>query len=128
MRDLDLILADIEVRLLESSGEAVNRTRLNYQRLSEAKVSRSELDEILADHQLWLDSDGRRGKQADLRGASLQKADLRRADLQEVDLRRADLRGANLQKAYLRSVRLYGANLQGANLSGADLTGAKMPE
>ena len=41
-----------------------------------ARMTKNELDNVLADHRLWLDRDG--GKRADLR-----LADLRGADLQE---------------------------------------------
>jgi hypothetical protein len=74
-------------------------------------MNQEELDQILTDHRLWLSTDGKLGKRADLR-----RADLCRADLQEVDLRWADLFKANLRGANLR-----GANLTDANLSDTDL-------
>ena len=39
----------------------------------------SELSEILRLHKLWLETDGREGERADLRGADLSGADLREA-------------------------------------------------
>jgi uncharacterized protein YjbI with pentapeptide repeats len=91
--------------------------------------SPTELTAILADHKLWLYTNG--GKRADLRGADLRganlyDADLRRADLRGADLRDADLRGANLRDADLRGANLYGANLYGANLYGANLRRADL--
>ena len=75
-----------------------------------------ELKAILKEHELWLQS---RGKRADLR-----KADLRKADLRGADLRKADLRGAYLQGAYLQGANLRRAHLQDAHLQGAFLTSA----
>ena len=80
-------------------------------------MDNEELKQILAEHKLWLNSEG--GKRAYLQGA-----DLRRADLRGADLRGADLQGADLQRADLQ-----GAYLQGAYLRGADLRDAKnIPE
>ena len=66
-----------------------------------------ELKAILKEHELWLQS---RGKRADLRKA---------------DLRGAYLQGAYLQDAHLQDAYLQGAYLQGANLTAAHLQGAK---
>lgn len=40
-----------------------------------------QLKKVLDDHQLWLETEGKEGKQADLSGADLSGADLRGADL-----------------------------------------------
>ena len=68
----------------------------------------SELNQVLDQHQLWLETNGVQGQRANLEGANLQGA---------------DLTGANLVGAYLG-----GASLGGANLQGADLTGAILPD
>ena len=98
--------------------------------------TKKELKEILAQHVLWLDSDGEQGRRAylnraDLNGADLggailfeaelTRANLTRADLSGADLRDADLRGANLGGADLREANLNGADLRGTNLDGAEL-------
>jgi len=67
------------------------------------------LTEILQQHALWLQTNGREGARADLIGASLREARLSGADLSRADLSGADLIGANLR----------GADLRGADLSGA---------
>jgi len=90
-------------------------------------LKQSELKVILQDHRLWLESDRKRGKRANLqdanlRGANLWYANLRGANLWGADLRRADLRYANLRDANLRDANLRGANLQDANLAGAKFT------
>ena len=51
------------------------------------------LQQILKDHKLWLDSDGGEGSFADL-----SRADLRGADLRGADLRHADLSDASLEE------------------------------
>jgi len=68
-----------------------------------------ELKQILADHLLWRQSYGEKGKRANLAWAYLAGA---------------YLDGANLAGAYLDGAYLDGANLAGANLAGAYLDGA----
>ena len=89
------------------------------------KITREELDQILQQHQLWLDSDGANGKRADLRHADLCRADLRHANLRHANLRHANLRGANLGGAKLHSANLQDANLCFAYLRGGDLRRAR---
>ena len=84
------------------------------------EVSEEELQQILAAHKTWLETDGQEGKQAFLDLADLQGADLFRANL-----RGADLPSANLQAAYLRSANLPEANFPRANLESANLPKAK---
>ena len=95
------------------------------------RLTQEELDSILADHKLWLETECTKGKRADLRGAKLDGANLREADLRGAkldgaNLREADLHGAKLDGANLREADLRGAKLDGANLREADLRGAKL--
>ena len=100
------------------------------------KISDDELNEILANHKLWIDSKSKYGNHANLcdadlsganlRGADLNGANLHRADLHRADLRDADLNGANLRGANLCGAILYRANLNGADLNGANLRGADL--
>jgi hypothetical protein len=102
------------------------------------KIKEEELKTILEQHTLWLDSNKKDGKRADLTWANLTDADLTGADLSGADLRCANLRGANLTGADLRRadltctnltcVNLYGADLTRADLSGADLTRADLTD
>jgi uncharacterized protein YjbI with pentapeptide repeats len=99
------------------------------------QITKPKLDQILKQHQLWLESDGHEGARArledadlqgsDLRGADLQAANLRRADLRRADLRDVDLRGADLQGSDLREADLREADLEGAGPWDADLRGAQ---
>src|SRR5271166_3690803 len=73
--------------------------------------SRADLDEILKQHRLWVESEGKSGTRADLSGANLSGALLSGANLSDAYLPRADLSGAYLPLA----------DLSGAEVSGADL-------
>ncbi len=85
------------------------------------EVSEDELKQILAAHEMWLETGGEKGKRADLSHANLQEAELVGAKLQGANLQGANLLEANLQGAYL-----FGANLQGANLTVANLIFANL--
>ena len=90
------------------------------------KITREELDQILQQHQLWLDSNCAKGKRAKLQGAGLQRANLQGANLRNTRLSSINLHGANLHFADLQSASLCYANLQGANLGGANLSNADL--
>ena len=93
-------------------------------------MKQSELKAILEDHKLWIQSDYKQGKRANLQGvhlasANLQDVILRGANLQGADLRGANLPYADLRCAHLLDVDLEDADLESAYLRGAYLTGAK---
>ena len=88
----------------------------------------SVLKEILDQHKLWIETKGKQGKCADLRGANLHGANLNGADLTGANLENAYLWGADLRYANLTDANLYRANLGGADLKGADLTGAYLSD
>jgi Pentapeptide repeats (8 copies) len=95
--------------------------------------SRADLDKILAQHKLWLESGGTSGAQedlarADLRNARLGGALLAGANLSGAVLYDADLGAANLSGADLSDASLTGARLSEANLNGADLRGAEIAD
>lgn len=85
----------------------------------------------MQEHQLWVLSNGKNGRKADLSGANLtgknlRDANLKRADLSGADLSKADLSGANLRGADLTDSNLTKANLTTAILKNADLTRARL--
>jgi uncharacterized protein YjbI with pentapeptide repeats len=89
------------------------------------------LQEVVAAHTKWLESEGREGKRAELKKALLQEADLHGANLQDADLEGAklavaDLMGANLRRANLRDADLWMADMKDTNLQGAELQGANL--
>ena len=95
-----------------------------------------DIKKVLEQHKIWIDSQCKDGKQADLKQANLRVADLRKvnlsnanlrfATLREGDLRYANLKEANLSCADLISVNLLGADLNNANLISANLSGADL--
>lgn len=105
-----------------------------------------EINEILAQHKLWIESNCQKGAQANFRNTNLRYNDFRDktligadfsyADLEGVCMTRADLyhsrfeatflKGANLVNANLRSANLQHANLAEANLQGASLCFANL--
>jgi uncharacterized protein YjbI with pentapeptide repeats len=92
------------------------------------------LEEKLASHKEWVDTQGISGLKADLSraemegaelvGVNLRFADFHDANLKGADLLLADLRDACLMRSNLEEACLVGANLEGANLEGADLESA----
>lgn len=93
--------------------------------------NREHLQEVLIQHEIWMNSvlnprEEISGGRANLRGADLQGYDLIAVNLSCADLRGANLMGANLTKANLSNTWLQDTNLQGANLTGAKLKKAKL--
>ena len=92
------------------------------------KITEEELKEILEQHKLWLDSNEKEGKCADLTDADLTWADLTGANLTSADLRGSNLNFANLRRADLTSADLSHTNLTSVDLSGAVLTDADLTD
>ena len=88
-------------------------------------MKKEELNRILDDHKLWVESKGKKGKRAYLKGADLYSADLYNANLYYANLACANLESADLESADLGGAYLVGANLKDADLEGANLIGAK---
>jgi hypothetical protein len=84
-------------------------------------MEKTQLDEIIAKHKLWLGNQVG-GVRADLSRANLSFANLSRADLSRANLSRANLSFANLSFADLSFADLSDANLSDANLSDANLS------
>lgn len=99
-----------------------------------ARPAKIELEVLLEMHREWVQSGGRKGRQADisrlnLEGADLTDTNLRNARLNDTvlkgaDLLLSDLEGASLMQANLEGANLLGARLREANLQGANLKGA----
>ena len=85
------------------------------------KITEEELKTILEQHNLWLDSDGEKGKRA-----NLTDMDLSYMDLSIMNLTRVDFTNANLSHANLRCANLYRAILRRADLTRADLTNVNL--
>ncbi len=89
--------------------------------MNEEKLTPEEIQAVLEEHRLWLDSNREKGKRADFSGKNLQEA-----HLVDENLRMANLFGANLEGANLEGANLFGANLEGAILRRANLYGANL--
>lgn len=59
-------------------------------------MNEEKLKEILEQHEIWLETDKKRGRRADLTGADLVYAKLEGANLIRASLKGADLKGADL--------------------------------
>lgn len=79
-------------------------------------ITHEELNEILAQHKLWLESGKKEGK----------CADLSRYNLCNVNFSGLDLRDINFSYSRFDSAYLDGANLSGSECRGADFVWAKM--
>jgi uncharacterized protein YjbI with pentapeptide repeats len=100
-------------------GEAQHNEKVWTWKNSDGEVkTAADLEAILDQHSLWIESANKQGSPANLSGASLQEAELSDAELD----------GANLQNANLSDAKLYGAHLRGANLREANLSGAILQE
>lgn len=95
------------------------------------KIPESDLKDLLAAHELWLQGKKSRKDRIDLRGLDLRGIDLSNAKLAHAfltysDLSQAVLSSADLSHAELVMVRFDGAILSGANLSEAHLVNASL--
>ncbi len=84
-----------------------------------------ELDHLLALHQQWIESEGGKGRRADLTKADLRQCDFSHRKLTRSILEHADVTGARLSYADLRECRLEGIQgLNKADLRDVDFRGA----
>ena len=95
------------------------------------KIPESELKDLLAAHELWLQGKKSRKDRIDLRGLDLRGIDLSNAKLAHAfltysDLSQAVLSSADLSHAELVMVRFDEAILSGANLSNAFVVNASL--
>jgi uncharacterized protein YjbI with pentapeptide repeats len=89
------------------------------------------LNKIIDAHSLWILTNGRSGKIAELKGrnldgVNLEMANLPFANLQSTSLKGAYLQGTNFRNARLKQINLCGAKLDGADFEGANLVGADL--
>ena len=99
--------------------------------MEQSVPSDHSLAEVLALHKIWLETEGKKGQQADLsdadsRGAVLCAANFRWAVLAREGFSEADLRNAEFRAAILRECIIAGTDMRGADVRGADLDRAKV--
>ena len=101
-------------------------------------LSRDEIEEMLASHRLYLETEWRQGHRANFASADLTGRDFSGLNLRGIKMDRAVLREANFTGAYLQRATLIGvisekacfdrADLSGARLSGANLVSASVQD
>lgn len=96
-------------------------------------ISKTKLQNMIEQHQLWLKSHSTEGKRfklylsnVDLSFESLKDANLPRSYLANCDLSYSDLSNTNFFDADMSNATLIGCNLQNANLSHASLYGTDL--
>lgn len=100
-------------------------------------LTQEQLDPIITNHKLWLDTNGYRGERANFSNVNLSNADFRNenlrnadfsyanfsyADFSNADFSYANLRNANLSNADFRNAILSYANFRNTNFSNASLS------
>src|SRR6266446_1314508 len=108
---------------VKSQAEIVALPR---EKAHDLKTELLEVAEVLDQHRLGVESNGKEGIRGDFAGANLSDADLTAVNLQGADLTKVNLRGADLSMANLRGANLVEADLRETNLLGAEFSGANM--
>src|SRR3954454_23533259 len=85
-----------------------------------------EIDHMLADHRLYLETEYHEGHRANFSLADLTGRDFSGLNLRGIKMDRALLSGADFTGAHLQSANLTGAILQEACLDRADLSRARL--
>src|SRR5258708_34939826 len=83
-------------------------------------LSAGEIERLLAEHRLYLETEYHEGHRANFASADLTGRDFSGLNLRGVKMDRAVLRGANFSGAHLQSANLIGAILQEACFDRAD--------
>src|SRR5215813_13686741 len=83
-------------------------------------LSGDEIEQILADHRLYLETEWRQGHRANFASADLSQRDFSGLNLRGIKMDRAVLKGANFIGARLQRANLIGAILQEARFDRAE--------
>ncbi len=112
-------IATADDRALVLRIAVIEQMHRRGQAVVEQSVPRTRpLEEVLARHRIWLESNGREGCRADLRGRNFGGAVLLGVNLEKADARNADFTDADLRNANLRGTDLRGTDIRGANVTG----------
>ena len=63
------------------------------------KITQEQLNELLKQHELWLGTEGKEGKRADLSGMNLNELDFSDRDLRQIILRDCSMENASFDSA-----------------------------
>src|SRR5712664_619945 len=89
-------------------------------------LSRDEIEQMLAAHRLYLETEWRQGHRANFASADLSGRDFSGLNLRGIKMDRAVLRGADFTGAQLQRANLIGAISEEARFDRADLSGARL--
>lgn len=89
-------------------------------------LSPDEIEQTLAGHRLYLETEYRQGRRANFASADLTGRDFSGLNLRGIKMDHAVLRRADFTGAHLQSANLIGAILQQARFDRADLTRARL--
>src|SRR5437763_8424789 len=89
-------------------------------------LSTDEIEQILASHRLYVETEYHEGHRANFSSADLTGRDFSGLKLRGIKMDRAVLRGADFSGADLQSANLIGAMLQEVRFDRADLSRARM--
>jgi uncharacterized protein YjbI with pentapeptide repeats len=106
--------------------EYIYLTEVGFITESEVSFAEIHLDDIIEKHRIWLNSNGKEGERANLKGLNLSKSNLIKMNLSKGDLRQADLSYSNLIRSNLSEADLSGANMAGVKLKWTNLTRSDM--
>jgi hypothetical protein len=110
-------------------GQAAISLRWDGRFFVEDSCSRAlpdEVEQMLASHRLYLDTEYHEGHRANFSSADLTGRDFSGLNLRGIKMDRAVLRGADFTGAKLQSANLIGAILQEARFDRADLSRARL--
>src|ERR1700736_741971 len=89
-------------------------------------LSPDEIERLLAEHRLYLDTEYHEGHRANFASADLTGRDFSGLNLRGIKMDRAVLRGADFTGAHLQSANLVGAIAEQACFDRADLSRARL--
>src|SRR5437763_15926654 len=89
-------------------------------------LSTDEIEQILASHRLYLETEYHQGHRANFASADLTGRDFSGLNLRGIKMDRAVLRGADFTGAHLQSANLVGALAEQACFDRADLSRARL--
>ena len=89
-------------------------------------LSPDDIEGMLADHRLYLETEYHQGRRANFSSADLTGRDFSGLNLRGIKMDRALLSGADFTGAHLQSANLIGAVLQEACFDRADLSRARL--
>jgi hypothetical protein len=89
-------------------------------------LSPDQIEQMLAEHQLYLETEYHQGHRANFASADLTKRDFSGVNLRGIKMDRAVLRGADFTGAQLQGATLIGVISEEARFDRSDLSGARL--